>query len=184
MEALDLGARQRTRPDGHPRAPLELAATRDHSLGDAAEQVPGRELLAYGLGGRRGLLQVRRRQEDEGEVDLGGAEPSTAGLAGRLRRGVPGRLRGRQTGPDPAGERLRLHRQPQSMSANPPAARITPNSFTCSRKNEAAVTTRDRSASLSEPRLLEVRLPGDPARASKEMGKEIALDVDSAGCRR
>ena len=106
VEALDLRARQRTRPHGHRGALLELADTRDHSLGDAAEQVPGRELLADGLGGRLGLVQVRRGEEDEREVDLGPAQRATAGLARRLRGGVPGRLRGRQTGPDPAGERL------------------------------------------------------------------------------
>jgi hypothetical protein len=117
VEALDLRARQRTRPDGHRGAPLELAGTRNHSLGDAAEQVPGRELLAYGLGGRLGLDQVPGGEEDEREVDLGPAQRAAAGLARRLRRGLPGRLRGRQTGPDPARERLGLHRGPQCTSA-------------------------------------------------------------------
>ena len=112
VEALDLRARQRTRPDGHRGTLLELADTRDHSLGDAAEQVPGRELLADGLGGRLGLVQVRRGEEDEREVDLGPAQRATAGLARRLRGGIPGRLRGRQTGPDPAGKRLGLHHGP------------------------------------------------------------------------
>jgi hypothetical protein len=63
----------RSRPDGHRGPSLQLADTRDHSLGDAAEQVPGRELLAYSLGGRLRLVQVRRREEDEREVDLGPA---------------------------------------------------------------------------------------------------------------
>src|SRR2546426_11788815 len=94
-------------------APLELADTRDHSLGDAAEQVPGRELLAYGVGDRLGLVQVRRGEEDEREVDLGPAQRATAGLARRLRRGAPGRLRGRETGPYPARDCLGLHRGPR-----------------------------------------------------------------------
>jgi len=116
VEALDLRAGQRTRPDGHRRTLLQLADTRDHSLDDATEQVPGRELLAHGLGGRLRLVQVRRREEEEREVDLGPAQRAPADRARRLRRGLPGRLRGRQTGTDPARERLSLHRATECTS--------------------------------------------------------------------
>jgi hypothetical protein len=91
---------------------------RPHSLGDATEQVPGRELLAYGLGGRLRLVQVRRREEEELEVDPGPAQRASGrtGLPCRLRRSVPGRLRGRQTGTDPARKRLRRHRATECTS--------------------------------------------------------------------
>jgi hypothetical protein len=94
VEALDLRARQRTRPNGHRGTLLELTDARDHSLGDAAEQVPRREFLAYGLGSRLGLDQVRGGEEDEREVDLAPAPHAAARLARCLCRGVPGRLRG------------------------------------------------------------------------------------------
>ena len=128
VEALDLRPRQRTRPDGHRRTLLELADTGDHSLGDAAEQVPRRELLTDGLGGRLHLVQMRRREEQEREVDRVPAAPAAASLARRLRRGLPGRLRGRQTSPDPTRKRLGLHLRNQSTPAKMPrphAARTT-----------------------------------------------------------
>jgi hypothetical protein len=51
---------------------------------------------------------MRRREEQEREIDL---DPRVAASrTRRLRRGLPGRLRGRQTGPDPARKRLGLHR--------------------------------------------------------------------------
>jgi hypothetical protein len=107
VEALDLRPRQRTRPDGQRRTLLELADAGDHSLGDAAEQVPRRELLMDGLGGRLDLVQMRRREEQEREIDL--APRVAASRTRRLRRGLPGRLRGRQTGLDPTRKRLGLH---------------------------------------------------------------------------
>jgi len=69
VEALDLRSRQRARPDSNGRTLLELADTGDDSLGDAAQQVPGRELLPDGLGGRLHLVQMRRREEQKREVD-------------------------------------------------------------------------------------------------------------------
>jgi len=118
VEALDLRSGQRTRPDGHRRTLLELADTGEHSLGHAAEQVPRRELLTDGLGGRLHLAQVRRREEKEREVDLVPAAPAAASRTRRLRRGLPGRLRGRQTGPDPTRKRLGLHRGPVYAGAD------------------------------------------------------------------
>jgi hypothetical protein len=109
VEAVDLRSRKRTRPDGHRGTLLELADTGDHSLGDAAEQMPRRELLTDGLGGRLHLVQMRRREEQEREVDRDPAAPAAARRTRRLRRALPGRLRGRQTGPDPARKRLGLH---------------------------------------------------------------------------
>jgi hypothetical protein len=105
VEALDLRARKHARPDGHRGILLELANARDHSFGDAAQQVLRRELLADGLGGRLSLGQVRRGEEREREVDTGPAQRA-ASLPRRLPGGVPRRLRGRQTGSDPARERL------------------------------------------------------------------------------
>jgi hypothetical protein len=90
VEALDLRPLKRTRPDSHRRTLLELADTGDHPLGDAAEQVPRRELLTDGLGGRLHLVQVRRREEQEREVDLDPAARATASRTRRLRRGLPG----------------------------------------------------------------------------------------------
>jgi hypothetical protein len=116
VEAVDLRTRQRTCPHGHPWALLELAHTRHHALGDAAEQMARRELLAHGLDGRRGLIQVRRRKKQEREIDLGPAQRATAGLARRLRRGVPGRLRGRETSSDPARERPGFHSGTQCLA--------------------------------------------------------------------
>jgi hypothetical protein len=71
--------------------------------------MPGRELLADGLGSRLGLAQVPGGEEDERE-DLSPAQRAGTSLARRLRCGLPRRLRGRQAGPDPARERLGLHR--------------------------------------------------------------------------
>jgi hypothetical protein len=99
VEALDLRARQRTRPNGHSRALLEFADTGDHSLSDAAEQVTGRELLADGLRSSLSLVQMRWREEEEREVDLDPAPRTAASLARRLRRALPGRFQGRQTVP-------------------------------------------------------------------------------------
>jgi hypothetical protein len=118
VEALDLRARQHTCPNGHRRALLEFADTGDHSLGDAAEQVTGRELLADGLRSSLSLVQMRRREEKEREVDLDPAPRTATSLARRLRRALPGRLQGRQTGPDPARERLGLHRGPVYAGAD------------------------------------------------------------------
>ena len=120
VEALDLRSRQRTRPDGHRRTMLELADTGDHSLGDAAEQVPRRELLTDGLGGRLHLVQMCRREEQEREVDRVLAAPAAARRTRRRRSGLPDRLRSRQTSPDPTRKRLGLHCAIQSTPAKMP----------------------------------------------------------------
>src|SRR5437763_136248 len=75
--------------------------TRDLSRGRAAEQVPGREFLAY----RLGLLQVAPGEKDEREVDLGPAEYATAGLARRLgsRRASRSSASARRAGSEPEG---------------------------------------------------------------------------------
>jgi CheY-like chemotaxis protein len=116
VEALELRARQGGRPDGHSRTLLELAGAPDDSLGDAAEQVPGCELCADGVGGCLGLAQVRRGEEEEGEVDL--VDPRIAmRLPRRLPRGHRGRRGGRETSADLAGECLLPHRATESTSA-------------------------------------------------------------------
>jgi hypothetical protein len=61
VEAFNLRTGQRTRPDGNRRTLLELADTGGHSVDDATEQVPRRELLMDGPGGRVNLVQMRRR---------------------------------------------------------------------------------------------------------------------------
>ena len=118
-ERLDLGverrrlaAVERSRPDGHGGALLDLAHLADHAAGAAADELGGRERLVYGLERRLGRREVRARGEHDGEVAGTAAE--------RVAR------RGRRLGG--AEARVRLRREPAAdayahvTDLTPPAA--------------------------------------------------------------
>jgi hypothetical protein len=108
VERLDLGAGQRSRPDGGCGPALEFPSPRHDALGHAAQQVPRRELLLDRCDRLVAGREVVGRQEEERQVDRGAAGRRTRtarGLAGRLRR----RGRDGQPRPDPARARPGAH---------------------------------------------------------------------------
>ncbi len=64
---------------------LELSVPADDAVGDAADQVPRPELAEHGGNCRLDVVEVRRRQEEEGEIDAAGADGDA-----RLACGFPG----------------------------------------------------------------------------------------------
>jgi hypothetical protein len=103
MKALDLGARERSRPDRRGRAVLELARTRHDALGNARQEVPRAEHLAHDLRRLLGLLEVSWGEEAKGEVDRGSVELG-ARLRSRLTGGVGSTGLGREARADPRHE--------------------------------------------------------------------------------
>src|SRR5439155_24605403 len=110
MERTDRRGRQRAGPDGCGRPLLELTALREDAVGDAAELRARGKLVRDGRGRFAGVVEVRGREEQEGEVRLPALE-SGGCLARGLGRRFGGGGRSREPGGDPARQRALRHRR-------------------------------------------------------------------------